>query len=202
MQSRFVSSMYLQSFKVGQQLQQELLANFKGYSKLKTTFVFLCAHDAMLDWWSWYTRQCPCTEQFNCDFLHNSCYYYVCLQRTPSSWYFNAYGWGGHSYGQALFSSLRLVKDSGLVVINLINLENADVLFCSITHTNHIIQYIRKEYRQNTGDVDLLPCYNYYSSENIWFFLTIWKSDLFSIILHINLFWYRTKSSQTVSPQK
>lgn len=136
----------------------------------------------LLGWWSWYTRQCACTEQFNWDFLHNSCYYYVCLQRTPSSWYFN----GGHSYGQALFSSLRLVKDSGLVVINLINLENADVLFCSITHTNHIIQYIRKEYRQNTGDVDLLPCYNYYSSENILFFLTIWKSDLFSIILWVN----------------
>ena len=75
-------------------------------------------------WWNRYTILCPCTERLHWDFSAH----YLLLR------------WSRCLYRRALFSSLRLGIDSGLFVVNLVNLETVDDLFWCITHcTSHII---------------------------------------------------------------
>ena len=110
---RIVSSIYLQNFKVGQQLEQELLANFKWQFKMETVFYthcmwHFCAVAAfwkchLSGWWSRYMRLCACAEHLDWDF---SAHYLLLLR------------WGECSYRRDLFSSLRLCLDSGLFVVS------------------------------------------------------------------------------------
>ena len=102
-------------------------------------------------WWSRHTSLCACAERLHWDLSAH--YLWLLL-------------WGGLSYRWGLFSSLRLGIDFGLFVVNLVNLESVYVVFWLLIH--HIIQtiiYVWKKYRQNTGNVDLLDCSNYYFSK-------------------------------------
>ena len=144
-QFRIVSSIYLQNIKVGQQTEQELLANFNDYSNGKLLLYTPCMwrfcalmafwKGFLSGWWSRYTRLCTWAEHLHWDF---SAHYLLLLLR-----------WGGSSYRRALFSSLRSGIDSGLFVVNLVNLKSVDVLFCCITHCTNCIIYLKEIQTKN-----------------------------------------------------
>ena len=112
--------------------------NSYDYSKWTTAFLFslyvtfLCAHSVLK---GLFVR------------LVMPIYKTMHLGRT-SSWNFSAHylllWWGGSSYRRALFSSLRLGIDSGLFVVNLVNLKSLDILFCCITHYTNCIIYLKE----------------------------------------------------------
>ena len=96
------------------------LVKMGNYFCVLTFMTFLCAHGVLKSllsgWWSRYTRLHACIECLHWD-LSVHCSFFR---------------WGGGSYRQASFRTLRLGIDFRLFVVNLVNLVSVYV-FCSDT---------------------------------------------------------------------